>query len=90
MSDLAERLRFTRGGATRLIDRLEKAGYVARSSCDDDGRGIEATVTRLGFEVFEAAAPTHIAGVRRLFFDHLAGDLAALGRILERLRLDAG
>jgi DNA-binding MarR family transcriptional regulator len=90
MSDLADRLRFTRGGITRLIDRLERAGYVERSSSDDDGRGIEAAVTRLGFEVFEASAPAHIAGVRRVFFDHLAGDAAALGRILERLRLDAG
>lgn len=90
MSDLADRLRFSRGGVTRLVDRLEKAGYVERSSSGEDGRGIEAAVTRLGFEVFESAAPAHIAGVRRVFFDHLAGDVAALGRILDRLRLDAG
>jgi DNA-binding MarR family transcriptional regulator len=87
MSDLADRLRFTRGGVTRLVDRLEQLGYVERNSCGDDGRGIEAAVTKVGFETFESAAPAHIAGVRRVFFEHLGGDAKALARILARLTL---
>src|SRR5688572_4870948 len=39
MSDLAERVLLTRSGLTRLVDRLEKEGYLKREIDPQDRRG---------------------------------------------------
>lgn len=85
MNELARRLLFTRSGITRLIDRLEGAGYVERGDCDDDGRGVFAALTDDGFAAFEAAAVQYIDRLRELFFDRLKGDLKDMRRLLARL-----
>ena len=38
MSELAEWLTLSRGGITKLVDRLEEAGYLERVSCAEDRR----------------------------------------------------
>jgi len=85
MAELADKLLFTRSGVTRLVDRLERDGLVARSNCDHDGRGVYAKLTRHGFETFEAACTPHIDGIRRLFFDPLEGWEDVLLRLLHQL-----
>jgi DNA-binding MarR family transcriptional regulator len=85
MNELARHLLFTRSGVTRLIDRLEAAGYVERDDCDDDGRGVFATLTADGFAAFETAAVEYIDRLRELFFDRLTGDLKEMRRLLGRL-----
>ena len=85
MNELARHLLFTRSGVTRLIDRLEAAGYVERDDCDDDGRGVFAALTAEGFAAFEAAAIEYIDRLRELFFDRLKGDLKAMRGLLGRL-----
>jgi DNA-binding MarR family transcriptional regulator len=85
MNELARHLLFTRSGVTRLIDRLEAAGYVERDDCDHDGRGVFASLTEDGFAAFEAAAVDYIARLRELFFDRLRGDLPTMRRLLRRL-----
>src|SRR6478735_11557865 len=50
MGDLAERLVISRSGVTRLVDRLESQGLVARDQCAPDGRGAYAVLTRAGLE----------------------------------------
>ena len=85
MAELADRLLFTRSGVTRLVDRLEREGYVERSDCAHDGRGIYAILTEQGFDAFETAAEPHIDGVRRLFFDRLEGWDGVLRRLLHQL-----
>lgn len=89
MNELARHLLFTRSGITRLIDRLEAAGYVVRDECDDDGRGVYAMLTEDGFAAFESAAVTYIDRLRELFFDRLKGDLRELRRMLARLTPEA-
>jgi DNA-binding MarR family transcriptional regulator len=61
---------------------MEKDGLVTRSACVSDGRGVEAVLTPQGFAVLQAAAPTHVAGVREFLVD-LVGeeDFAAVGRV---------
>ena len=71
MSELADAALLTRSGMTRLVDRLEKQGLVRRERCPADGRGTYAVITPEGRARFDAARPTHIAGVRRLFLDPL-------------------
>lgn len=67
MSVLAERVLLSRSGITRLVDRLETAGMVARSACVTDARGAEASLTPVGLERLRAASGTHLAGVERYF-----------------------
>jgi DNA-binding MarR family transcriptional regulator len=85
MAELAERLLFTRSGVTRLVDRLERAGFVERSECPHDGRGVYAILTQKGFDTFEAAAVPHVDGIRSLFFDRLDGKGDLFGELLLRL-----
>jgi DNA-binding MarR family transcriptional regulator len=85
MNELARHLLFTRSGITRLIDRLESAGYVERDDCVDDGRGVYARLTADGFDAFEAAAAKYIDRLRELFFHRLKGDLREMRRLLARL-----
>jgi DNA-binding MarR family transcriptional regulator len=53
MSDLAERLTLSRGGITRLVDRLEEAGYLARVSCPEDRRSLRTELTGAGERMLE-------------------------------------
>jgi DNA-binding MarR family transcriptional regulator len=89
MAELAERLLFTRSGITRLVDRLERDGFVERNECPHDGRGVYAILTQKGFETFESAAPTHVEGIRHLFFDRLDGRGGLLDGLLARLAAEA-
>jgi DNA-binding MarR family transcriptional regulator len=91
MGELADRLLLSRSGITRLADRLEKQGLIARQRCDDDGRGYFAILTDRGRELVVAARPGHLEGVRRHFVDRLEPDeIDALGAIWERLNGDLG
>jgi DNA-binding MarR family transcriptional regulator len=85
MNELARHLLFTRSGVTRLVDRLEAAGYVERDECDQDGRGVFAALTAEGFAAFEAAAVDYVERLRELFLDRLRGDLPTMRRLLARL-----
>src|SRR5215210_5842936 len=53
MSELAEYLTLSRGGITKLVDRLEQAGYLNRVSCSSDRRSLEAELTSDGESILE-------------------------------------
>ena len=74
MAELADHALLSRSGMTRLIDRLEREGMVARSTCDKDGRGCYAVVTVQGREAFDSARSTYIAVVRSGFLRHYSVD----------------
>lgn len=82
MAQLAGSISHSRSRVTHTVARLEKDGLVTRSACVSDGRGVEAVLTDEGLKRLEAAAPTHVDGVRQFLVD-LAGeeDLAAVGRV---------
>ena len=50
---LAARLGISRAGTTRLVDRLERAGYVERHACENDKRSVFATLTASGATVVD-------------------------------------
>ncbi len=85
--DLAGELLLTASGMTRLLDGLERAGYVERGSCTGDRRVVYAVLTEAGLETLRAAATTHFAQVDDLFcarfeeseLDELAALLSRLG-----------
>src|ERR671930_5479 len=46
--DLANEVLLTASGITRLLDGLEKAGFVERGSCESDRRVVYAVLTAAG------------------------------------------
>ena len=86
MSELADRVRLSRSGLTRLVDRLARDGVIERMPCRDDARGWFAALTPEGRRLLEEARATHHDGVRRLFVAQLSADeLAMLGDCFARL-----
>lgn len=55
MTDLACSVGFSDSGASRLVDRMEDAGYVTRELCRTDRRGTEAVLTPAGRTAFRTA-----------------------------------
>lgn len=86
MHDLAECVLLSRSGLTRLVDRLERDGYLIRCSCSHDARGAFACLTPAGHEKLEAARETHLAAIRELFLRHFSPDeLDRLGDAWDRI-----
>jgi DNA-binding MarR family transcriptional regulator len=84
--DLAERLILTASGITRLLDGLERAGYVTKARCESDARVTYAVLTDEGMEKLRSASDTHLSGIRELFERRFSGEeLETLGALLARL-----
>jgi DNA-binding MarR family transcriptional regulator len=94
MNELADGILLTRGGVTRLIERLEQDGLVERDQCISDGRGTEAILTEAGLERLRAASKVHLRGIEAYYMDRVAPqDQATVGRVMrdvaDGLRHDA-
>jgi DNA-binding MarR family transcriptional regulator len=86
MCDVAESVLLSRSGLTRLIDRLERDGFVERVSCADDARGAYAHLTAAGHAKLREAQHTHLEGVREHFLRHFGdGELELLGDAWNRV-----
>ncbi len=90
MGDLAEALVITRGGLTKLVDRLIRAGLLERTLCETDRRVSYATLLPAGAEMLEEMRPVVIAELHASFSQKLsAAEAAALRESLERVRASA-
>jgi len=67
MSELATTLLLSRGGATRLVDRMEEAGLITREIPPEDRRATYAVLTKKGREEAERGKPVHFEIVQRHF-----------------------
>lgn len=81
MAELAASLSHSRSRITHTVARLERTDLVGREACLSDGRGVEAFITESGYAVLEAAAPTHVTGVRTFLVDLAGDDFSAVGRV---------
>jgi len=89
--DLAERTVLTASGITRLLDGLERAGYVEKARCDSDARVTYAQLTEVGLEKLEVAGLAHLRGIEELFVSRYSGsELATLSDLLSRLPMTGG
>lgn len=87
--DLAEQIVLTPSGITRLLEGLERCGYVERASCESDARVTYAQLTDEGDVKLREAAATHVKGIREYFAARFSREeLRALGGLLERLPVD--
>ncbi len=90
MGALAEALVITRGGLTKLVDRLVKAGLLERTFCDTDRRVSYATLLPAGSELLEEMRPIVVAELQRSFSVNLtAAQARDLRESLERVRAAA-
>jgi DNA-binding MarR family transcriptional regulator len=65
MSELAEWLTLSRGGITKLVDRLVEAGYLERVSCAKDRRSLQAELTPAGDRMLEEMQTIYEGEVER-------------------------
>jgi DNA-binding MarR family transcriptional regulator len=86
MTDLAAGAGLSTSGMTRLVDRLETAGYVERAACTSDRRGLEAVLTTKGRKLVDRVVPAHIESIQRHLVEPLDGDTTALERAMRALR----
>ncbi len=90
MGDLAEVLVITRGGLTKLVDRLVKAGLLERTFCEADRRVSYATLLPAGSDLLEEMRPVVIAELKVAFAAKLsAAEADALRETLEHVRASA-
>ncbi len=90
MSQLADQVSYSRSRLTHTVGRLERAGYVLRSSCPNDRRGVYAHLTKAGYEFLAQTAPIHLDGVRRHLIDRFTpSELATLTELLEKITTGA-
>jgi DNA-binding MarR family transcriptional regulator len=65
--DLADRVLLTASGITRLLEGLERAGWVCKRACDADARVTYAVLTDAGYEKLKEASVTHHEDIGRMF-----------------------
>lgn len=86
MGALAERLGTSCGGMTRMVERLQRDGYVRRTPCAQDGRAMVVSTTPEGQGLLRRARRVHLRDVRQLFLDRLTpAEQRQLARLWERL-----
>jgi DNA-binding MarR family transcriptional regulator len=87
MGDLAEALVISRGGLTKLVDRLLKAGLLERTVCEADRRVSYATLLPHGAELLEEMRPVVTAELEVAFAANIStAEAEDLSETLDRVR----
>ncbi len=82
MTELAQGAMISKSRLSHQMTRLEERGLARREGCPTDRRGAFAVLSDAGFDVLAAAAPGHVASVRRHLFDRLTSEqVEALGKL---------
>ena len=87
MNMLSRNLMVTGGNVTGLTDELEKAGFVARTSQQDDRRSFVVALTPKGRRAFEKIARVHEGWVVELLGGLNEANKALLHDLLGQLRV---
>jgi DNA-binding MarR family transcriptional regulator len=84
--DLADSLLLTASGVTRLLDGLEREGFVEREECPTDRRVTYAVLTGAGRDKLREASKSHTRQIRELLGAHYDDEeLERLSALLDRL-----
>jgi DNA-binding MarR family transcriptional regulator len=87
--DLARSVLLTPSGITRLLEGLERCGYVERAKCESDARVTYARLTDRGHAKLSEASVTHVEEIRTHFAERFSeNELDALAGLLSRLELE--
>lgn len=86
MYELGEVLQWEKSRLSKQVTRMAARGLVERRECAADRRGAFVELTDEGLAAIRAAAPAHVALVRRLVFDGLTPEeVGAFGAIVCKL-----
>ena len=90
--DLARTVILSPSGITRLLEGLERAGWVGKHQCESDQRVTYAVLTDTGLAKVEECRSTHLTDIEELFGSrYSAEEREQLAELLGRLPLaDAG
>lgn len=77
MSDVANRLILSRGGTTKVIDRLESRGYVRRLPDPEDRRATLLEITESGRDIIVAARSVIDEQLKATWASHITDEEAA-------------
>lgn len=87
--DLARSVLLTPSGITRLLEGLERVGYVERAKCETDARVTYARLTDAGHAKLKEASVTHLEEIRSHFEERFsAEEMEILRELLSRLELE--
>ncbi len=90
MTELAERILYSKSGFTRIVDRMEEAGLIRRVRPENDRRSILVVLTDEGRRTMEEARRYHRHSIEQHFSRHLADtDVKALIRALDKVSAHA-
>ena len=86
MHELEEVSVFTRSGLTRLVDRVEEAGFVRRERSAEDRRGVYVAITQTGIDKINEVWPDHVVSIQKHFGQYLdRKDAEALQTATEKI-----
>jgi DNA-binding MarR family transcriptional regulator len=86
MSELAQKVLFSKSGFTRVVDKMEAAGLVRRVRPENDRRSIFILQTPEGRAAMQRARPPHHHWVEENFTGLLTdGDIKAITLALEKI-----
>jgi len=86
-TDFSGQLMLTSSGTTKRLDRLERAGLIARSADPGDRRGTLITLTPAGRDLVDAASEAHLGNERRILAALSDAEQRRLADLLRKLQL---
>ena len=85
LGELAAKLTISRGGMTKLVDRLEQAGLLRREPTPDDRRGSYAVLTAAGETTLKRMWPTYSRVLSQVVGPLRAAEANTLRRLLREV-----
>jgi DNA-binding MarR family transcriptional regulator len=85
-NEISERMVTATPDMSRLLDRMEKAGWVRRERAEDDRRQVSTYITKSGMELLERLEPSTRDFVTRLFAGTAVSDLKTVLKVNDRIR----
>jgi DNA-binding MarR family transcriptional regulator len=87
MNELANAVVVSKSGLTRVVDRMEGDGLLARTPIPGDRRSTAIALTARGEKVFRDARAVHRRGIKTHFSAHLSeADATVIQRVFTRAR----
>jgi DNA-binding MarR family transcriptional regulator len=87
MNELAKAVVVSKSGLTRVVDRMETDGLLARTPIPGDRRSTAIALTANGETVFRDARAVHRRGIKRHFSAHLSeADAKVIQRVFTSAR----
>lgn len=90
---IGNHLNFTKSGATRIVNRLSKIGYVKKMKSDKDGRICCVVITESGVKILSQAETTYLNQLNKLLekvpddsSQNILKSLSDLSRVISKSR----